>query len=623
MAWFERTHPLFPYRHGPRACAAGSRGGVCFRVWAPKVETVGLVAGEESAPAVPMQSQPGGWWELTVEAARPGERYLFELNGGQRRPDPASRWQPDGVHRASAVLNADHSWQDAAWPGLPLSELVLYELHTGTFTPEGTFEAVIPHLDRLADLGITAIELMPVAQFPGSRNWGYDGVHPFAVQNSYGGPTGLKQLVDACHQRGLAVILDVVFNHLGPEGNYLAEFAPYFTGRYRTAWGEALNFDGPHSDEVRRFFIENALYWLTEFHIDGLRLDAVHAIFDQSARPFLKELARAVHELSQIQNRPLHLIAESNLNDPKLVRHPEAGGYGLHAQWVDDFHHALHVTLTGERNGYYSDYAGVPDVVTSLRRGYVFAGQFSKYRARRHGPDEGHLESSQVVVCSQNHDQTGNRLNGERLAHLVSFEQLKLAAAAVLLAPQIPLLFMGEEYADPAPFLYFVSHSDPALVAAVRKGRQRDFQHFQWKGTPPDPQSEDTFHRCILRQELSTRDQHAVLHDFYRALLTLRREMPSSALSSHDTVEVLDFPGLPAWGLLRKSETTRFLTLFNAGPTSLNLPLPPSDSSSPWHLRLSSPAPRWNGPGSPLPEVISPGQPLILPEFSVVVLDSN
>jgi maltooligosyltrehalose trehalohydrolase len=358
----------------------------------------------------------------------------------------------------------------------------------GTFTPEGTFEAIIPHLDELRELGITAVELMPVAQFPGTRNWGYDGVYPFAVQNSYGGPEGLKRLVNACHGRGIAVVLDVVYNHLGPEGNYLWDFGPYFTDRYKTPWGSAINFDGPHSDPVRRLFIENALYWVTEFRMDGLRIDAVHGILDFSAYPFLEELASAVHEKAERLNRRVYVIAESDLNDTRVIRSRELGGYGLDAQWNDDFHHALHTLLTEDQTGYYQDFGRLGDLVKAFREGFVCSGQYSSYRRRRHGNSSRDIPAGCFVVFAQNHDQVGNRMRGERLSQLVCRERMKLAAGVVFLSPFIPLLFMGEEYGETAPFPYFISHSDADLVEAVRRGRREEFAAFGWSQEPPDPQ---------------------------------------------------------------------------------------------------------------------------------------
>ncbi|KPK21748.1 MAG: malto-oligosyltrehalose trehalohydrolase, partial [Dehalococcoidia bacterium SM23_28_1] len=356
-----------------------------FVVWAPlahKVEVHLLAPREKLAP---MESGDRGYHHAVVDGVEPGSLYMYRLDERRERPDPTSRFQPQGVHGPSQVVSPHFEWEDGRWTGLPLQEYAIYELHVGTFTPTGTFEAVIPYLDELRELGITAIELMPVAQFPGARNWGYDGVHPFAVQNSYGGPQGLKRLVNACHKLGLAVVLDVVYNHLGPEGNYLIEFGPYFTDRYKTPWGAALNFDGPHSDEVRRFFIENALYWVSEFHVDALRLDAVHAIVDHSAVPFVEELAEAVHDRAEQLDRRIHVVAESNLNDARLIRPRALGGYGLDAQWNEDFHHCLHALLTRERTGYYQDFGEFGQLVKAFSEGFVYSGQYSSSRRRRHG----------------------------------------------------------------------------------------------------------------------------------------------------------------------------------------------------------------------------------------------
>lgn len=540
-----------------------------------------------------------GYWSGRVAAAEAGWRYRYRLDGQQSFPDPASRSQPEGVHGPSEVIESQFRWRDQQWSGRALNDLVIYELHVGTFSSEGTFDGVIKQLDQLNELGINAIELMPIAQFPGSRNWGYDGVYPFAVQTSYGGAHGLRRLVDECHQRGIAVLLDVVFNHLGPEGNYLGKFGHYFSNRYRTPWGDALNFDSRHSDEVRRYFIENALMWFSDFHIDGLRLDAVHAIFDQSARPFLRELAQITRELEQIQNRRLLLIAESNLNDPKLVTPPDVGGYGLDAQWVDDFHHALHVTLTKERSGYYTDYDGLPDLITSLRCGYVFVGQKSQYRGRRHGVAQPKLEAQQVVIAAQNHDQIGNRAIGDRLSANLSFEQLKLAAGIVLLAPFVPLLFMGEEYGETAPFAYFVSHSDERLIQAVREGRKRDFAHFNWDIEPLDAQDEATFRNCVLNHDLAQRGQHAELRKLYKALIELRRTHPALSLRSNDIYEVLDWSDRGCFGLHYRTEAGAVLAAFNMqeAAAEISLSIPFSD----WRCLLDSANADWVAASSQMP----------------------
>ena len=408
-----------------------------------------------------MRRREDGYHEAVVEGFKPGARYVYRLDGVKEFPDPASGFQPDGVHGASAVVDENFGWRDEGWLGMRLEDCVLYELHVGTFTPTGTFAGVIRRLRGLKELGVTAIELMPVAQFPGSRNWGYDGVYPYAVQNSYGGPGGLKRLVNAAHRVGLAVVLDVVYNHVGPEGNRLKEFGPYFMDRAGTPWGEALNFGGRWGREVRRFFIENALHWQREFHIDGLRLDAIHAIRDSSARPFVEELAEACRRLAKVLGRPFHLIGEDGLD---IVRGLPASGRrrsGLDAEWREDFHHCLHVLLTGEQTGYYARYGGVTQFAKVWRAG----------KARR-----------LFVVFSQNHDQVGNRPGGERLAALVPFEAQKVAAATVLLSPFVPLLFMGEEYGERAPFHYFVSHSESAVVRAVREGRRAELAGCGWRG---------------------------------------------------------------------------------------------------------------------------------------------
>ena len=547
-----------------------------FRVWAPLAKSV-------EVNLISLQRGEDGYFEGIVEGIEPGARYAYRLDGGDPRPDPASRFQPDGVHGPSMVVDPEFDWNDGDWRGLPLSDFILYELHVGTFTPEGTFEAVIPHLDRLRDLGINAIEIMPVAQFPGGRNWGYDGVLPFAVQNSYGGPVGLKRLADACHARGIAVVLDVVYNHLGPEGNYLAEFGPYFTARYKTPWGLALNFDGPDSDPVRHYFIENARHWIAEYHIDGLRLDAVHAIADASERPFLQELGAALHE------HGAYAIAESDLNTLHFLRPREQGGCGLDAQWTDDFHHSLHTLLTGEKTGYYSDFGSIDQIAKAMAGGFVYTGQPSPYRRRRHGVPAGEIEAARHVVCIQNHDQTGNRMLGERIASLVDFESLKLAAGAVLLSPFLPLLFMGEEWGETAPFLYFVSHSDEDLVRAVRKGRAKEFAAFSWQGEAPDPQSPKTFERSWIDPSLREREPNARLYAFYKELIRLRKTHPVLAHLSKQDLEV-KVEG-ETIVMRRWNGDREVLILFNFGEKDLAVP-------SRWEKLLDSADERWGGRGN-------------------------
>jgi maltooligosyltrehalose trehalohydrolase len=540
-----------------------------------------------------------GYYLAVVEGVKPGTLYSYRMNGEKQLPDPASRSQPNGVHGPSQVLDPDYEWRDHSWTGVPLPSYIIYELHVGTFTRQGTFDAILPHLDELQAMGVTAIELMPVAQFPGTRNWGYDGVYPFAVQDSYGGPAGLKRFVDGCHQRGLATVLDVVYNHLGPEGNYLAEFGPYFTPKHRTPWGEAINFDGPHSDEVRRFFVENALSWVTEFHFDALRLDAVHAIFDQTAYPFLQELGDAVHRQASRLNRQIYVIAESSLNDTRLVQPAELGGYSLDAQWNDDFHHSLHTLLTHERTGYYEDFEGLHDLRRALTEGYVYTGQYSLYRRRRHGKASHQVPAHKFVVSAQTHDQVGNRRLGERLSQIVSFEGLKLAAGAVLLAPYIPLLFMGEEYGETGPFLYFVSHGDPELVDAVRRGRRSEFASFGWQGEIPDPQAEETFERSKLNHKLRDSKKNRALLDFYTELIRLRRTTPALASLSKDHLQAVALDKQDVLFLHRWTESQQVCSIFHFGLGEMSVDLPFPEGR--WRKILDSSEARWLGSGSSLP----------------------
>lgn len=586
-------------------------GGCRFLVLAPSAGKVEVRLLTPAERIVPLERDDRGYHRGVVGEAGAGSLYLYRLDGVRERPDPASRLQPDGVHGPSRVTDPGaFRWEDRTWTGLPLEEYVLYELHVGTFTPEGTFEAILPRLDSLRELGITAVELMPVAQFPGRRNWGYDGVYPFAVQESYGGPEGLKALVNACHLRGMAVVLDVVYNHLGPEGNVLGEFGPYFTDRYRTPWGAAINFDGPHSDEVRRYFLENACTWLSEFRFDALRLDAIHGILDFSAYPFLAELADAVRALGERENRTIHLIPESDLNDARFVTPRETGGLGLSAQWNDDFHHALHVLLTGEREGYYRDFGAVEDLARAHEDGFVYAGRYSAFRSRRHGNSARDLDARQLVVFSQNHDQVGNRMRGDRLSRLVSFESLKLAAGTVLLSPFVPLLFMGEEYGETAPFLYFVSHSDPGLAEAVRNGRREEFAAFRWEGEIPDPQDEETYQRSRIDYRLRETGRHRVLRSYYRELLRLRREHPVLSRRIRKGMNPVALERERALLVTRShgDDRTASICHFGEGPASIPVPLSPGR----WETILDSSDPRWGGGGSGVPdEVRSDGQAVL------------
>jgi maltooligosyltrehalose trehalohydrolase len=570
-----------------------------FSVWAPNSHSVEVCL-LDNLRSVPLQPSPRGYHSALVSNVRAGDRYRFRLDGRVERADPASRYQPEGVFGPSQVVNlSEFQWDDRGWHGLPLQDYILYELHVGTYTPKGTFAAIIDYLEDLKALGVSAIELMPVAQFPGTRNWGYDGVFPFAVQNSYGGPLGLQQFVNACHQQGLAVVLDVVYNHLGPEGNYLSDFGPYFTDRYRTPWGQAINFDGPHSDEVVHFFVENALSWLEDFHIDALRLDAIHGIFDRSAEPFLARLSTATDALAQRTGRHVYLIAESDLNDSRFVTSRSSGGYGLHAQWSDDFHHALHSLQTGERGGYFRDFGSLSDLEQAMHRGYVYTGQYSEYRQRRHGNSPDALQRSQFVVYSQNHDQVGNRMLGERSSTLLSLEALKLSAAAVILSPFLPLLFMGEEYGETVPFLYFTNHDDPALGEAVQKGRTAEFSAFHHTENMPDPQAESTFQQSRLDHQLRCSDTHLVLWNFHRELIRLRKHLPALRELDASTLEVTGRESDNLLVVNRVYRNDEVVLIFNFGdrPAEDVAVLSPGQ----WQTCMDSAETKWHGPGTSIP----------------------
>jgi maltooligosyltrehalose trehalohydrolase len=509
----------------PAAIAPAARLGRRYCVWAPRATRVVLAL---EGDRLPMTRDDGSWWTANREM-RDGEHYAYMLDGEGPFPDPRSMFQPSGVHGWSQCV--DHSrfaWTDAHWQPAPLAAGVLYELHIGTFSEPGTFEGAITKLPYLRDLGVTHLELMPVCEFSGSRGWGYDGVDLFAPHHAYGRPNDLKRLVDACHACGLAVILDVVYNHFGPAGNYVSKFGPYFTHRYNTPWGDAVNLDDAGSDEVRRFFCDNALMWLRDYHFDGLRLDAVHALIDTSACHFLEQLSGEVDALEAVLGRHLVLVAESDLNDPRIIRAREAGGYGIDAQWSDDFHHALHAVITAERSGYYEDFGTLSHLATALQEGFVYAGAHSPHRQRIHGRQLHDVPGWRLVVAAQNHDQVGNRATGERLSHLVPIRRLKIAATLLLTAPFVPLLFQGEEWGASTRFQYFTAHEDPALGKQVSEGRRKEFAAFGWERSGvPDPQSLETFERSRLRWDELASAEHAEVLSWYRALTTIRRQQPS------------------------------------------------------------------------------------------------
>ncbi len=595
-----------------------------FQVWAPEKKKVELRIHDGSDRLVPLSRTDRGYHAGIIPECPPGTLYRYRLDGDLERPDPASRSQPEGVHGPSRIVDDRFQWSDQSWKGLPLQEQVIYEIHVGAFTDEGTFDAVIPHLDHLRAIGFTTLELMPVAQNPGDRNWGYDGVYLYAVQHSYGGADGLKRLVDACHSRGMAVCLDVVYNHLGPEGNYLWDYGPYFTDRYKTPWGDALNFDGPHSDEVRRFFIENAVQWVTDFHIDMFRLDATDRILDFSASSALGEISRAVEEAAGHEGRQVQLIAETGADDPRWFRSPDDGGHGMTGIWNDPFHHCLHTLLTGESRGYYEDYGRLADLAKAHREGFVYTGQYSPFRKMRHGASSRHIEAHRFVVFAQNHDQVGNRMLGERLGRLVPHEGLKLAAAVTLLSPNVPLVFMGEEYDEVAPFFYFVSHGDANLIKNVRRGRRREFAEFSWQGKPPDPQDPSTFHASRLDHGLRSRGFHHTLQELYQTLLSLRRSIPALACLSKEQMDVIGFEEARVLMVRRWAGDSEVMAIYHFGTEATTLQL--AESESTWRRLLDSEDERWGGPGARQPERLrlrTSGQvsqsPLSLPPLSFVI----
>jgi maltooligosyltrehalose trehalohydrolase len=570
-------------------------GAVRFAVWAPRRRALSvrvLDAAGATRAELPMTVDADGVFTARVDAAvaAPGSDYVYVLPEVGARPDPVSRHQPGGVHAPSRIVATDDfAWTDATWRGVPRGDLIIYELHVGTFSPEGTFAGVAERLPYLRDLGITAVEVMPVAAFPGNRNWGYDGVYLFAPHTAYGGPDGLKRLADACHAHGLALIIDVVYNHLGPEGNYLGDYGPYFTNRYRTPWGDALNFDGPDSDQVRRFFVDNALYWLTEYHADGLRMDAIQGIHDFSARPILQEIADAFHAEAARLGRDAWLIAESDLNDPRVIRPKDVGGLGLDAQWSDDFHHALHAVVTGNRRGYFGDFGRVADLSKAFTASFVYDGQHAPHRRRRHGASAVAESGDRFVSFIQNHDQVANAYQGKRLAQVAGHARQKVAAMLLFSAPALPLLFQGEEYAEEAPFDYFTSHGDPALATAVSEGRHAEYLHLLDEGadrtTWADPQAERTFQNCKLRWTCLGDAPHADMLAFYRALIAARRRLAPLHNGRKDLARV------------EGDEAGRWLTILRRDPaggatfTCANLgdaPAPIHFPDGTWRLALAT-----------------------------------
>ncbi len=554
---------------------------VSYQVWAPRAERLRLrLDGTDH----PMTRGADGWWQpadrLPESAFETGHDYAYLIDDNPTPlPDPRSRWQPEGAHGPSRTFDlADHEWGDHAWTGRQLAGGVIYELHLGTFTPGpagegGTLDSAIERLDHLVELGIDFVELMPVNEFNGEHGWGYDGVDWYAVHHAYGGPAAYQRFVDACHQRGLGVIQDVVYNHLGPSGNYLPQFGPYLKEGVNNPWGAAINLDGEDSDQVRRYIIENALLWLGEMHVDGLRLDAVHALGDERATHLLEEMAVEVDALSAFVGRPLSLIAESDLNDPRLITPREAGGYGLTGQWSDDFHHALLANLTGDVSGYYADFAGLGSLAKVLEQGFFHDGTMSTFRGRRHGRpvDLTQTPTWRFVVCSDNHDQIGNRPDGSRLATRLTTDQLTIAAALVLLGPFTPMIFMGEEWGASTPWAFFTSHPEPELGEAVSKGRRAEFAKMEWGDVEvPDPQAESTFTDSMLDWSEVAEGQHAELYAAYRDLIRLRRTHPELSDPRFASTAVA-FDDAAGW--LRMTRGDRLTIAVNFGDRDASVPL--------------------------------------------------
>ncbi len=584
-----------------------------FRVWAPKVTSLSVRILGELPRTIPMTRSLDSEFVATVPQVSEGADYFYLLEGERECPDPVSRWQPSGVHGPSCIVDpASFRWSDQGWPGILLKDLIIYELHTGTFTWEGTFESVIPRLPYLRDLGITAIEIMPVAEVPGNRNWGYDGASLYAPQSSYGGPIALKRLVNACHELGLAVVLDVVYNHLGPEGNYLPEFAPCFTDAHHTPWGKAINFDWPESDGVRRFVIDNALYWLTEYHVDALRLDAIHGIYDFGARHILDELSEAFQNQARRLQRQAWLIAESDLEDVRIINPRAAGGYALDAQWHDDFHHALYALLTGGREGFLMDFGAIADLSKSITDGFVFDWKYARYRRRHFGSSSKDRPGQQFVGFIQNHDQIANTSRGKRLSTLVPAGQQKIAAVLTLCSPFLPLLFMGEEYGETAPFLYFTSFDDPGLAGAVREGRKKELGTHYSESDFSDPQALGTFERCKLDWSKAAITPHSEILRLYRELISLRKQYPSLGNCRKDLSEIR-FDEQAKWLVMKRSDPAGNSALLVCNFSSGAQRVPVAAHTQPRRLVLWTGDAVYGGSGAPGPvESLAPGSPFRL-----------
>jgi len=592
-----------------------------FNLWAPKAHDVKLVLTAHNME-MPMTREEHGYWSLKSDEVSQGSLYKFKIDKGESFPDPASLSQPQSVHGPSELIRLDDfEWSDQQWENIPPGKMIQYELHTGTFTEAGNFEGIISRLAYLKDLGINTIELLPVARFSGKRNWGYDGVYPFAVHHHYGGAKKLMHLVNECHKQGIAVILDVVYNHLGPEGNYTSMYGDYFSGKYSTPWGKAMNFDGPYSDGVRNFVIQNALMWCRDFHIDGLRLDAIHAIFDFGASHILKELAENLEHLSRQMKKNHYLIAESDLNDVRFISSYEKGGCGLDAQWSDDFHHALHSLVTKEDKGYYMDYGKARYLSKAIKDTFVYDGKYSAFRKKTYGNSTKNNPAKQFVIFTQNHDQTGNRKFGERLISLSGFETAKLAAGTMFVSPNTPMLFMGEEYGETNPFYYFVSHLDPGLNELVRKGRSEEFkEHHGGNEEAPDPSSPETFKKSKLSWNISNGAPSGAMFEYYKTLISIRREHPVLSVPDKNKLDIKEKDLL--FTLRRWNKEDHILSFMNYSENERSVLIADSDAGLLYKI-LDSAESRFNGSGQTCSSTVNTGDRISIPGKTIVLYSNK
>ncbi|MEJ1239501.1 malto-oligosyltrehalose trehalohydrolase [Chryseolinea sp. T2] len=570
-----------------------SRGESEVLVWAPHAKSVAIVI-DGTDERVTLHPEPRGYFSSITSLLKPDDAYWVELDQRERLPDPASLLQPRGIFGPSLVFNPNtFKWTDQKWKNIPLSEYIIYELHVGTFTQAGDFDAIVAKLPYLKELGITSIEIMPAVEFPGNRNWGYDGVFPYAIHHSYGGPSALQRLVDASHSHGIAVILDVVYNHFGPEGNNLEKFGPYFTDKYRTPWGKAINYDDAGCDEVRKFFVENALMWFRDFHIDALRLDAVHAIYDFSSKHILQELREYVDTLREEVNRNCYLIAECDLNDPKYLEDASQMSYGMNAQWIDEFHHSLRVAAGKKPVGYYSDFKEFVTLGKAFADAYVYDGQYSEHRKKTFGRKATAFRGDQFVVFSQNHDQVGNTMLGERTSVIESYEMLKVMAAMVICSPYIPMLFMGEEYGERQPFQYFISHHDETLISAVRQGRKSEFAAFyQHDVNVPDPQSIQTFLNSKLNWDYVNVKSHQTLLEYYKELIRTRKVSEVLSSGSREGLSAVALEDEKCLIVHRKIGGNELVSVANFSSVIQNIQMPSVEGMK---CIMNSASARWSG----------------------------